>query len=81
MTRQLSCPTCGRRIEWTEAFPYRPFCCERCRLIDLGDWLAEKRVIPGESAAPGEMGSGSAEGSPEDGDDWPPPVGEGQRGT
>jgi hypothetical protein len=27
--------------------PYRPFCCERCRLIDLGSWASESHRIPG----------------------------------
>jgi len=69
MARQLSCPTCGRRVEWTEAYPYRPFCSERCRLIDLGDWLTEKHAIAGESAAPHEIGPESLEGSAGDGGD------------
>ena len=45
-----SCPTCGRELEWAAA-PFRPFCSERCRLIDLGAWFSEQRSIPGESAA------------------------------
>ena len=40
------CPTCRRQIDWSEAYPYRPFCSERCRLIDLGAWLSEQRSIP-----------------------------------
>ncbi|HWG75929.1 MAG TPA: DNA gyrase inhibitor YacG [Steroidobacteraceae bacterium] len=75
MDRQLPCPTCGRRIEWSQAYPYRPFCSERCRLIDLGDWLMEKNVIAGETA--GEAGPGPTEGGSEDHDDWP--SGGGQR--
>ncbi|MBA3563772.1 MAG: DNA gyrase inhibitor YacG [Gammaproteobacteria bacterium] len=43
----VKCPTCSRRIEWSEAFPQRPFCSERCRLIDLGAWFSEERNIPG----------------------------------
>jgi hypothetical protein len=60
VVRQFSCPNCAQRIEWTEAFPYRPFCSERCRLIDLGDWLTEKHAIPGESAGPGDAASPEA---------------------
>ena len=26
--------------------PWRPFCSERCRLIDLGDWAAERYRVP-----------------------------------
>ena len=43
------CPTCGREIEWSERFPFRPFCSDRCRLIDLGGWLSEEHVIHGDS--------------------------------
>ncbi|MBV8854156.1 MAG: DNA gyrase inhibitor YacG [Sinobacteraceae bacterium] len=45
---RVKCPTCKREIEWSEA-PFRPFCSERCRLIDLGAWLTEKNAIPGDS--------------------------------
>jgi endogenous inhibitor of DNA gyrase (YacG/DUF329 family) len=47
----VKCPTCGRPLEWSEVSPFRPFCSERCRLIDLGAWLSEERGIAGESAA------------------------------
>jgi endogenous inhibitor of DNA gyrase (YacG/DUF329 family) len=45
------CPTCQRPVEWTEAAKWRPFCSERCRLIDLGAWMIEKHAIPGEEAS------------------------------
>ncbi|HEX9140420.1 MAG TPA: DNA gyrase inhibitor YacG [Steroidobacteraceae bacterium] len=63
----MRCPTCQRPIEWTDAFPFRPFCSERCRLIDLGAWLTERHAIPGEPAQPEEE-AGSATGGSE-----PPP--------
>lgn len=44
----VRCPTCDRPVEWTEASHWRPFCSERCKLIDLGAWAAEKHTIPGE---------------------------------
>lgn len=44
-----SCPTCGRPVEWSEASPWRPFCSERCKLIDLGAWASEKRSIPADA--------------------------------
>jgi uncharacterized protein len=47
---RVKCPTCGRELEW-QAAPFRPFCSERCRLIDFGAWLSERRAIPGETAA------------------------------
>ena len=46
----VSCPQCHRQHEWDRASPWRPFCSERCRLIDLGAWLTERHVIPGEEA-------------------------------
>jgi uncharacterized protein len=46
---RVRCPTCQRELSW-ETAPFRPFCSERCRLIDLGAWLSEQRAIPGESA-------------------------------
>jgi endogenous inhibitor of DNA gyrase (YacG/DUF329 family) len=50
MAVTVKCPTCGRRIEWSEQSPFRPFCSERCRVIDLGAWLTEKHAIPGNEA-------------------------------
>jgi uncharacterized protein len=47
--QRVKCPTCDREIDWSQS-PYRPFCSERCRLIDLGAWLTEKHSIPGEPA-------------------------------
>lgn len=45
---RVKCPTCRREIDWANA-PFRPFCSERCRLIDLGAWLSEQRAIPSDS--------------------------------
>jgi hypothetical protein len=56
----LRCPTCGRRFEPRPDSTCRPFCCERCRLIDLGAWISEKHRIAGdpvgEAAEFSEMG-------------------------
>jgi hypothetical protein len=45
----VKCPTCRRPVVWSESSVYRPFCSERCRLIDLGAWLTEQNKIPDES--------------------------------
>jgi len=42
----INCPHCGAAVAWTAVSKYKPFCSERCRLIDLGDWLLEKHAIP-----------------------------------
>jgi uncharacterized protein len=47
--QRVKCPTCQREIDWSES-PFKPFCSERCKLIDLGAWLTEKHAIPGEPA-------------------------------
>ena len=43
----VKCPNCGKLVEY-ENNPYRPFCSERCRLIDLGKWIEEEYRILGE---------------------------------
>lgn len=42
----MKCPTCNKRVEWTEN-PFRPFCSERCKLVDLGRWVNEEYRVPG----------------------------------
>ena len=44
----VKCPTCGAPVEWTDKTPTRPFCSDRCKLIDLGAWAAEEHAIPGD---------------------------------
>jgi len=44
----VKCPTCGRPVPWTAEQVHKPFCSERCRLIDLGEWVMEEKRIPGE---------------------------------
>jgi endogenous inhibitor of DNA gyrase (YacG/DUF329 family) len=46
MPATVKCPTCRRAVEWSAESLYRPFCSDRCRLIDLGAWLSEKHAIP-----------------------------------
>ncbi len=43
----IHCPICYQKTTW-EQNPYRPFCSERCRLIDLGKWAGEEYKIPDE---------------------------------
>jgi endogenous inhibitor of DNA gyrase (YacG/DUF329 family) len=42
----VTCPRCGTPVEWTPEAPFRPFCSERCKLIDLGAWAAESYRVP-----------------------------------
>lgn len=48
----VKCPHCGKTVPWTPDSTYRPFCSERCRLIDLGAWASEGHRIPGEGLPP-----------------------------
>lgn len=44
----VTCPTCSAPVEWGPQSPSRPFCSERCKLIDLGAWAAEEHAIAGD---------------------------------
>lgn len=46
--RELYCPVCKEKTRWDDN-PFRPFCSERCRLMDLGTWAAEGYRIAGET--------------------------------
>ena len=44
--RSVACPQCGKVIDWTAENRFRPFCSERCKLIDLGAWASEAYRAP-----------------------------------
>jgi uncharacterized protein len=44
----VSCPTCHKKHDWKKSKPWSPFCCQQCKLIDLGEWAGEKHRIAGE---------------------------------
>lgn len=46
MVTLVTCPSCGEQAEYSPRNPYRPFCSERCKLIDLGQWANEGYRIP-----------------------------------
>lgn len=43
---KIKCPGCKKESKW-EGNPFRPFCSERCKLIDLGTWASEGYKIAG----------------------------------
>lgn len=49
MPKTFACPRCGKPSTW-EANPYRPFCSERCKLIDLGAWANDEYKLPTQDA-------------------------------
>jgi len=48
---RVRCPTCQREVAWVAESTWRPFCSERCRLVDLGAWFAGERAIAGDELA------------------------------
>jgi len=44
MPRETPCPICQRQGPWL-AEPFAPFCSERCKMVDLGNWLGEEYRI------------------------------------
>jgi endogenous inhibitor of DNA gyrase (YacG/DUF329 family) len=47
----VRCPKCRTEVPW-EGNPHRPFCSERCRLMDLGVWAEGRYRIPGKKIEP-----------------------------
>jgi endogenous inhibitor of DNA gyrase (YacG/DUF329 family) len=59
----VSCPHCGTSVVWDSTNPFRPFCSERCKMIDLGAWATESYRVPVEEDSDIPEG-GESEGSP-----------------
>lgn len=49
----VSCPICGAAVAWTAENRWKPFCSERCKLIDLGGWFEERYRVPGDEISDG----------------------------
>lgn len=54
-SKSVKCPNCGKKVAWIEQQRFKPFCSDRCKLIDFGEWADEQKSIPGEPALPDEM--------------------------
>ena len=53
--RAVPCPHCATQVAWSSENKYRPFCSERCKMIDLGQWASEAYRVPqSEAPDPGE---------------------------
>jgi endogenous inhibitor of DNA gyrase (YacG/DUF329 family) len=57
--KTVPCPRCGAQALYAPENRWRPFCTERCRIIDMGNWASEAYrvpvpVEPPEDAEPGE---------------------------
>lgn len=45
----IKCPTCQKTLYWTSEYPFKPFCSERCKLIDLGAWANDSYALPSDT--------------------------------
>ena len=63
----MKCPICHRPTSY-EGNPHRPFCSERCKLLDFGAWANEEYAVPAEEAPPpfdeGEQNPAGLDGDP-----------------
>jgi hypothetical protein len=62
MPKTIACPNCGKPVSWTQESRWRPFCSERCRLIDLGEWFDGGHRIsePADEGFPGPEAGGES---------------------
>ncbi len=47
----MKCPTCKKETAAKDN-PFRPFCSERCKMIDLGRWAAGDYRVPTQERLP-----------------------------
>lgn len=59
MGSTIPCPRCGTPVVWSSENKFRPFCRERCKLIDLGQWATEAYRVP--QAGDPDPGGGKSE--------------------
>jgi endogenous inhibitor of DNA gyrase (YacG/DUF329 family) len=52
--RYVSCPRCGAPVAWAPESAFRPFCSERCRMVDLGAWATEQYRVGAEPEREGQ---------------------------
>lgn len=48
--KRVRCPACGGQNIYAPSNPYRPFCGERCKNLDLGAWASERFTLPEQEA-------------------------------
>jgi len=46
----VKCPRCGKEVEYS-GNEFRPFCSERCKLLDFGAWVDEEYNLPSETSS------------------------------
>jgi endogenous inhibitor of DNA gyrase (YacG/DUF329 family) len=61
--KQVPCPRCGVLSPFVPQNKWRPFCSERCKIVDLGDWASERFRIPVPDENPPDDEPGGGPGS------------------
>lgn len=61
--RTVACPACGKSASMAASNRWRPFCSERCRLMDLGAWASESYRIAGKPAEDDKGSEGGGQGA------------------
>ena len=54
----MPCPRCGAPAEFSPRNKWRPFCSERCKMIDLGNWASERYRVPVDERDPNDPPEG-----------------------
>ena len=63
VVRTVSCPACGKPVEWLVQNSFRPFCSARCKGVDLGAWASESYRIAGKTDADEQIGDDALMGN------------------
>lgn len=63
----MKCPICAKEVRPED--PFMPFCSDRCRILDLGNWASDKYVIRGAPLDDLDLDSLGDIHGPEDADD------------
>jgi hypothetical protein len=63
--RLVACPACGAPAAFSPENPWRPFCSERCKNVDLGAWASETYRIPLREGDPGDPLATGDDGTPD----------------
>jgi endogenous inhibitor of DNA gyrase (YacG/DUF329 family) len=61
----MKCPTCDKEATWQDN-PYRPFCSERCKLVDLGKWVNDEYRVPGREVPTADRGNNPSDSQTEE---------------
>lgn len=48
---KTQCPICNKDIDLNKTGKHKPFCSDRCKLIDLGEWASDNYIVEGKDKA------------------------------